>query len=149
MNTIYLLSKSFIAENKIAESIKKTAKSLNLQFVKNDRVYNVSVPDFGDLLEIYPSDHDDLQSDKEKELFKKDYGALLIIDYNNGGEEEDKVLIPFLVEFLKEYPEMLVYEDETNNKPFIYSKADFDAVNDISISTAFFKIPPRDPGSMS
>jgi hypothetical protein len=115
MNTLFIISKVNIPDKDIITAIQKTAAALKLSFrEEDDENFTVCVPNFGDLLEI---GLEDFNRGYRSDLFIDGYGAIISIWYNNGGQQNDQTVIPFLKEFLKYYPEMLVYNDEDIESP--------------------------------
>jgi hypothetical protein len=133
MNTIFLLNKNFIPNDTLISKIQDTARNLRLNFekIEEERV-DVYVPDFGDLLEIGLQGTEGFKRTFAEQNYKKGYGTVLYIDYNNGGKREDRTVIPFLKEFLKIFPEILVYNDEIppSGTALIFTKDQIEAFKD-------------------
>lgn len=70
-----------------------------------------------------------------------DYGILAEIDYN----KDEKVIVPFLREILKEIPELLVYDEETPKgiECYVYNKQFFENHQGTDYYAIMDKNPPK------
>ncbi len=143
MYTIFVLNKEYVEQKELSEKIQLVASELDLGFEEYQAEYllfNVYEYGGGDLLEIYPNDKEGFMSDVTQNLFKQSYGSVIIINYNNGGDEQNKTLIPFLKQFLHLYPEMIVYNEEQSrlNGASIFTKKTIDDLKSNDILAGLF-----------
>jgi hypothetical protein len=141
MNILFIISKVNIPDKDIITAIQKTAAALKLSFrEEDDENFVVCIPNFGDLLEIAL---EDFKRGSKSGDYPNGYGPVFSIWYNNGGQEEDTTVIPFLKEFLKHYPEMQVLNDEDTKSPtpHIFTKAHIDAIKTNNCYEGLFRSP--------
>lgn len=128
METIFLLSKTYIDGDDVLNKIEEIAQRMGNEFINDNEISinqyidddNISRITFGGLFLDY------FNETLQGKNFIDGYGCEMSINYHSNGD----MLLPFLKEFLKEYPDMLLYK-ETGGKsspsnPFVYNKEHFD-----------------------
>ena len=126
MNTIFLLSQTYIEQQTLKSSISETAAQLKLDLISSEEEMILSVPNFGDILEIVFESKQNFSTKMGEVYFTEGYGPLFSIWYNNSGKE-DTTVVSFLQKFLTVFPDCLVYNDEVLGKPaYVFTKAHFD-----------------------
>lgn len=112
MNTVHIISLSFIKESDFSNKLEKAAKELNLNFEREETelgiFYNVTVPNYGDLIEMSSPRPNYYQ--KTKNLNIQGYGTLAAVDFDFG-TESDTTLFPLLFKFTSYFSELVIIDD--------------------------------------
>ena len=132
MDTIELISKNFIDENKILKDVEIIAQETGLTlFNENDpqyialqffKIVDNHIPFHFNLMMDGKGRFDQTKKDRD---FIEEHGLIGYIYF----DVEDPYLIKFLKELLKKYPELLVYNEHgmaSPTNPFVYTKAHLD-----------------------
>lgn len=124
---VHILRKNYLGESVLLPKIKKIVNKLGLRFDTNTDYYVACVPDFGNQLEFYINNNEAYTETLDPLYYPDipDYGANIIIGYY----EQDEILIPFLQNFLIDFPDSKVYVGEDLPKwvdYYLYSKKDFE-----------------------
>ncbi|HRG88892.1 MAG TPA: hypothetical protein PLW44_07750 [Chitinophagales bacterium] len=121
------------------KSIEIVAKGLGLTYEKVEEEHvDVYMPNFDDLLSIWFTDKEIFDRRISNDPLLGKYAYVLAIDFGR----DDKILIPFVKSFLAIYPNMLVYNDETNvSGPVTFTKAQVDAFETNDVYDNFY-VPP-------
>lgn len=124
---VHILRKNYLGESVLLPKIKKIVNKLGLRFDTNTDYYVACVPDFGNQLEFYINNNEAYTETLDPLYYPDipDYGANIIIGYY----EQDEILIPFLQNFLIDFPDSKVYVGEDLPQGInhhLYSKKDFE-----------------------
>lgn len=132
-DTVSVLSKSYIDDSDLINALKKIQSSLGLDF-KDNRPDTNSISlwqnwEDGSGIEMFVGDKNEFDDTLDEYLIN--HSSIMCISYYSN----DRLLVPFLKELIKTYPDILVYNNE--NLPvgskadhYIYSKADIEAVKE-------------------
>lgn len=144
-NTIHLISKQYINTDILLIALKKAAQKVNFQFRQFDNDYPININIFNEineLLDIYIRDSMGYNRSFNN-LYGgiQNYGILVEIDYH----KDEKPIVLFLREILKEMPELLVYDEETPKgiDCYVYNKQFFDNHQGTDYYAIMDKNPPK------
>ena len=144
MNTIYLISKTFIDNNEILKELERITKDLGLdiydhnyseyvalQFNKTeyDKDWQEEVPKMK--FELMMDGEIRFNQTKKDNNFIEGHG---IIGYIYFEYEKNNILLEFLKKLLNQFPDMLVYNELGNaihQKPFVFSKKHIENSKDL------------------
>lgn len=143
-NTINLISKQYIDTSILLSKIKKAAQQLSFQFRQFDNDYPININIFNEkneLLDIYLRDVAGYDRSFNNLYGIQNYGILVSIDYH----KDEKPIVPFLREILKEIPELLAYDEETPKgiDCYVYNKQFFDTHQGTDYYAIMDKNPPK------
>lgn len=143
-NTIYIINKQYINTNILLSKLKKVAQQLSFQLRQFDNDYPININIFNeknDLLDIYLRDVVGYNRSFNNLYGIQNYGILMSIDYH----KDEKPIVPFLKEVLKEIPELLVYDEETPKgiDCYVYNKQFFDSNQGTNYYAIMDKNPPK------
>ncbi|WP_130734896.1 hypothetical protein [Flavobacterium sp. J27] len=147
----FLLSKTFIDSSELENSIEQIANKLhfNYQNKKNDRFneHVVNNPRTSETLEVFISDYKQFiasQNPPYSFIPGSGNGYVIVIGYGWGNKDE-QVLIPFVRELMKEFPELILYAEEwipTQFFPYLqFSLDDLLVYEGTSSDNFLFNIP--------
>jgi|GEM_PF-4422549 len=138
-STLYVVNTIFTETSELEKSIEIVAKGLGLTYEKVEEEHvDVYMPNFDDLLSIWFTDKEIFDRRISNDPLLGKYAYVLAIDFGR----DDKILIPFVKSFLAIYPNMLVYNDETNvSGPVTFTKAQVDAFETNDVYDNFY-VPP-------
>ena len=143
-NTIHLINKQYISTNILISKLEKAAQQLKFQFRQFDNDYPINIHIFNEdneLLDIFIRDLAGYNRSFNNLYGINDYGILIDIDYH----KDEKTIVPFLREILKEMPELLVYDEETPKgiDCYVYNKQFFDSNQGTDYYAIMDKNPPK------
>lgn len=143
-NTIYIINKQYISTNILLTKLKKATQQVNFQFRQFDNDYPINIHIFNEineLLDIYIRDVAGYTRSFNNLYGIPNYGILITINYN----KDEKLIVPFLREILKEMPELLVYDEETPKgiDCYVYNKQFFDNNSGTDYYAIMDKNPPK------
>lgn len=143
-NTIYIINKQYINTNILLTKLKKATQQVNFQFRQFDNDYPINIHIFNEineLLDIYIRDVAGYTRSFNNLYGIQNYGILITINYN----KDEKLIVPFLREILKEMPELLVYDEETPKgiDCYVYNKQFFDNNSGTDYYAIMDKNPPK------
>ena len=143
-NTIYIINKQYINTNILVSKLEKVAQQLSFQFRQFDNDYPININIFNEkneLLDIYLRDVAGYNRSFNNLYGIQNYGILMSIDYH----KDEKPIVPFLKEVLKDMPQLLVYDEETPKgiDCYVYNKQFFDGNQGTDYYAIMDKNPPK------
>ena len=127
--SFFIIGKEFKEASELEKSIRTCANNLGLLFndqsTKEVLEYKLNTPDFENSVSLYPKGKETFDRKIEFEDDIKDYSITVSL-WNNFGND---IVIPFLQEFFKIYPDMRLYNadfSKENEPPLVYDKAYLD-----------------------
>ncbi|WP_312341506.1 hypothetical protein [Chryseobacterium binzhouense] len=146
MDTIFLINKSYIDEDDILIKIEKVAQNLNLKYTNEEYDLILTTVEFDDYITFGGLSLGYFNETLQGNNFIDGYGCEMSIEYRY----ESTILLPFLKEFLKEYPDMLIYKEtgKALNNPFVFNKNHLENFSGTD-SYAFLGNPPQDLSNLA
>lgn len=140
---LFILSKEFLSKEELIPKIESIANKQSAEFspLTEYRGFSkISIWKSEDYsLEIHFQTRKKFDELKKDNYWGQDYGPIFSITVYGKDREEDEVTFPFVREFLVEYPDMLVFNEEVpdGGKPFIFTKAHIDALSSNNFAAIF------------
>jgi hypothetical protein len=134
MDMLFLVSKNFIDNNEIAESLKVIAAQMGLAYANEKDPDYIVLQFFKEnepgYFRIALYDHEWFNKTQKSRSFIDGYGSLgsTYFDYDN------HYLFNLLKKLVNEHRDLLVYNEQgnaLNRAPFVFSKAHFDVATDL------------------
>lgn len=148
-HSLDVLSKTFLNKNEIISKMRIISQKQgnNFSIEEDNRVDIWKAESY--TLEIHFLTQDKFSELKEDDFWGKEYAVLFYITIYGIDDTEDRVTFPFLRELLKDYPDLLVFNEEIGGgKPFVYNKMHLDAFSGNSFAGIFAK-PPQDLSNLA
>ena len=147
---VFLLSKTFINSSDLENSIEQVVFKLQFTYQnnKNEKFnkHSISKPNTNEWIDMYINDYEEFITTQNPPYSfpGNGNGSIIVIGYGWGNKDE-QVLIPFLREFMKNFPELILYAEEwipTQFFPYLqFSLDDLLAYEGTSSDDFLFNIP--------
>jgi len=145
MNYIFLIQKTKVDPEILLRDVTTAATTLSLK-VKQTHDNDKTLEIYSDENNYFEIGLDGFERSIEDKALFDGYGRLLFLFYYSAAVEKNKIIVPFLKEFLKGYPDMLVYcgSENAEGGNSIYNRSQLNASTADNISefrTQVSKLP--------
>ncbi|MDB5226205.1 MAG: hypothetical protein JWN78_398 [Bacteroidota bacterium] len=142
---LFIISTTFIDKNEMVQKMEAISSIMGM-YLSADDEYNIDIwiPEEITLKILFQSQdrYNELKADG---YWGEGYGPLFSITVIGKWRCEDETTFPFVKAFLKEYPDLLVFNEEIpGGKPLTYTKENLDAMTGNNTFASVFTQPPQE-----